>query len=342
MMVVRPVKESDWTDLRHLASQTGPGFTSLQDNDEQVRGKLDAGIKAFDPETRREDISYLFVLEDTEQQKVVGVCAIYTAVGMCDPWYNYRVGTVVHASRELDVYNQTQTLSISNDYTGYTEMATLFLSPDYRHSKNGHLLSKSRFLFLAEHPKMFHEMAIAEMRGYSDENGVSPFWEGLGRHFFTIDFAKADQLSYRDKAFIAELMPKYPIYTNLLPETAVEVIAKTHDKTVPARRLLEGEGFRYGSHIDIFDGGPVLEAPIKDIRAVRDSRNSRCQVVREIADEKLYLISNGGYENYRCCMGAALKLEDGQVAVTEETASALDIKPGDTVRLVPLFAERSA
>jgi arginine N-succinyltransferase len=30
------------------------------------------------------------------------------------------------------------------------------------------------------------------MRGFSDEEGRSPFWESVGNHFFSIEFAKAD------------------------------------------------------------------------------------------------------------------------------------------------------
>ena len=88
---------------------------------------------------------YLFVLEDSQTRQVVGISGLEAAVGLSDPWYNYRLGTLVHASRDLDIYNQMPTLFLSNDHTGYSELCTLFLDPDYRHSKNGQLLSKCRF-----------------------------------------------------------------------------------------------------------------------------------------------------------------------------------------------------
>ncbi len=339
MMVVRPIRSDDWDALRELARKTGTGFTSLQDDDQQVRGKLEAGLEAFSDNTPEEAL-YLFVMEDTENGQVVGICAIESAVGLSDPWYNYRVGTLVQSSKELDVYNRISTLSISNDHTGYSELCTLFLDPQYRHSKNGALLSKSRFMFMAEFPQRFDSGLIAEMRGYSDENGVSPFWEGLGRHFFSIDFALADRRSSMDKVFIAELMPKHTIYTNLLPVSAQEAIGQTHDNTTPARKLLESEGLRYTGYVDIFDGGPLLEAPVRDVRAIRESRYVKAHIDDRPASGEPFLISTTGFDNFRCCMSPVELEGNNIVSVTPEIAGALNISNGDTLRIVPLSAQR--
>ncbi len=60
---------------------------------------------------------------------------------------------------------------------------------------------------------------VSELRGVVGPDGVSPFWEALGRHFFKMDFSEADRLSATtDNQFILDLMPKYPIYADLLPE----------------------------------------------------------------------------------------------------------------------------
>lgn len=340
MMIVRPIKADDHAALRELARKTGPGFTSLQDNDAQVASKMENALKAYDPATRESEALYLFVMEDTETGEVVGVSGIESAVGLTEPWYNYRVGTLVHASRELKVYNQLNTLTITNDHTGYSELCTLFLAPDARHSKNGSLLSKSRFMFMAEFPQLFSEHLIAEMRGYSDENGISPFWEGLGRHFFSLDFSEADQLSAMDKVFIAELMPKNTIYTNLLPKEAQETIGKTHDATTPARRLLENEGMRFTGYIDIFDGGPTLEARTNDIRAIQESHYVKVHIASIQPEGELYLVSTNGFEDFRCCMTALTSVGKHVVTLTPDVAEALNITEGSTVRVVPLSSGR--
>ncbi|WP_370278056.1 arginine N-succinyltransferase [Pontibacterium sp.] len=340
MMIVRPIKADDHTALRELASKTGPGFTSLQDNDQQVAAKMENALKAYDPATRGDEALFLFVMEDTETGEVVGVSGIESAVGLTEPWYNYRVGTLVHASRELKVYNQLNTLTITNDHTGYSELCTLFLAPDARHSKNGSLLSKSRFMFMAEFPQLFSDHLIAEMRGYSDENGISPFWEGLGRHFFSLDFSEADQLSSMDKVFIAELMPKNAIYTNLLPQEAQDAIGKTHNATTPARRLLENEGMRFTGYIDIFDGGPTLEARTNDIRAIQDSHYVKVHIADIKPEGELYMVSTNGFEDFRCCMTALTSVGKHVVTVTPDVAEALNITEGSTVRVVPLSSGR--
>lgn len=337
MMVIRPLRESDWPAFRELARKTGTGFTSLQDDDVQARAKFEQGLAGFQAGSAdQEEVLYLFVLEDTASGVIAGVCGIESAVGLEEPWYNYRLGTIRNASRELGVSAQLQTLTISNDHTGHSEVCTLFLDPEYRHSKNGSLLSKARFLFMAEHPHLFHENVIAEMRGYSDDNGVSPFWEGLGRHFFSMDFACADRQSSMNKVFIAELMPRHAIYTNLLPPEAQEVICQTHKATVPARKLLEAEGMSCKGYCDIFDGGPLLEAKVQDIRAVRDSRYMKVRIVDTVEEGDLYLIATTGMQDFACTMVSQNLNAHQCINLTPDVAEGLGVSTGDAVRVVPL------
>ena len=88
-----------------------------------------------------------------------------------------------------------------------------------------------------------------------------------------MEFSRADYLcGTGQKAFIAELMPKHPIYTHFLSPEAQAVIGEVHPQTAPARAVLEKEGFRYRNYVDIFDGGPTLECDIDRVRAIRKSR----------------------------------------------------------------------
>jgi arginine N-succinyltransferase len=161
------------------------------------------------------------------------------------------VGTLVHASKELNVYNALPTLFLSNDHTGSSELCTLFLDPAWRKEGNGYLLSKSRFMFMAAFRDHFNDKVVAEMRGVIDETGFSPFWKSLGERFFSMEFSRADYLcGTGQKAFIAELMPKHPIYTHFLSEEAQAVIGEVHPQTAPARAVLEKEGFRLPAHAE--------------------------------------------------------------------------------------------
>ena len=117
MMVIRPVERSDVSALMQLASKTGGGLTSLPANEATLSARIERAIKTWQGELPKSEQGYVFVLEDSETGTVAGICAIEVAVGLNDPWYNYRVGTLVHASKELNVYNALPTLFLSNDHT---------------------------------------------------------------------------------------------------------------------------------------------------------------------------------------------------------------------------------
>lgn len=341
MMVIRPLAASDNEALMTLAGKAGVGFTSLPADEALIARKVESSLAAFSaPANLQDEQSYLFALEDTTTGQVVGICGIESAVGFSSPWYNYRIGTLVHSSRELGVHNAFPTLYLSNDHTGCAEVCTLFLDPDYRHSKNGSLLSKSRFLFMAEFPERFNKKVIAEMRGVSDEKGRSPFWEGLGRHFFSIDFAEADRLTgLGQKQFIAELMPSHPLYINMLPKAAQKVIGQVHENTKPARKMLEDEGFRSHGYADIFDAGPTLETDVQDIRAVRESRYVKARINDSAPTGRTQhcLISSTSLDNFRCCLAELDLSHPSQIDLTSELANTLQVDAGEAVRVVTLF-----
>lgn len=344
MMVIRPISSGDLNELLTMAKNAGVGFTSLPANRDLLREKIQRSEAAFSVERDpSHNQSYLFVAEDLNTGQIAGVCGIESALGLDEPWYNYRMGTLVHASPQLNVYGRSNTLSLSNDHTGCSELCTLFLGADYRHSKNGSLLSKSRFLFLANFPERFDRRIIAEMRGVSDAQGHSPFWEGLGRHFFAMDFSEADYLSgLGNKSFIAELMPKLPIYTDLLSEEARKVIGQVHQNTVPALKMLEKEGLSNQGYVDIFDGGPTIEAEVAKIRAVKDSRTfvARNKTTASEEDDTLYLIANTRLAEFRCVLGTIALPANGDVQLSSQIMAGLQLSDGDEVRLVALSTSR--
>lgn len=345
MMIIRPVTMEDLPAIIELAHKTGVGFTSLHPDDKRIQRRLDRVFNTWHQQASLEEQGYLFVLEDTQTRKVVGVSGIEVAIGLDEPWYNYRVGNIVHASKELSVYRSMPALFLSHDHTGFSELCTLFLDPDYRHSQNGYLLSKARFLFMANFQDRFSDKLIAEMRGYSDDKGRSPFWEALGRHFFHMDFAQADHLSGTGKkTFIAELMPKHPMYVEFLTQEAQEVIGKVHPHTEPAAAILNSEGMKYENCVDIFDAGPTLEARVEDIRAVKESELWPISLTDEDTiseDGPWYLLANQDYMNYRAVL-AKVAFEQDSVGILPHIAQALEVKAGDTIRIVTLFPEEKA
>ncbi|WP_130929343.1 arginine N-succinyltransferase [Pseudomonas sp. Sample_20] len=334
-MIVRPVKVSDLPALMTLVEQAGPGFTTLPANEDRLAHRVRWAQRAFAEQVERADADYLFVLEDDEQ-RVVGVSAMAGAVGLREPWYNYRLGVTVSSAPDLGIQRQIPTLFLNNELTGQSELCSLFLRHDQRNGSNGRLLSLGRLLFVAEFPHLFGEKMIAELRGSADENGCSPFWDSLGRHFFQMDFTHADHLSgLGNKAFIAELMPRQPLYTCLLTEQAQAAIGQTHPNTQPALKILQAEGFTHKGYIDIFDGGPVIEAPIRSIRTVRDSLELTLSLGTPDEQAPLWLIHNRRLENCRITVAPG-RLVGNSLVVDRLTAKRLQLQPGNSVRAVLL------
>ena len=341
MFVIRPIQQKDYPELLKIAEESGHGFTSLPVNEELLRNKIARAEHAFNSEEAKQigEFGYLFVMEDTETGAIMGTSAVESAVGLTDAFYHYNLGTVIHNSRELNVYNTAEILTLCNDYTGATELCTLFLREPFRAGYKGRVLSKFRFLFLAQNRERFANTVIAEMRGVSNEQGESPFWHWLEEHFFSMDFPTADYLTgIGQKVFIAELMPKYPVYVKLLSQDAQEVIGKVHDKTTPALKLLQSEGFSWKGYVDIFDAGPTVEADIEQIRTIRHSDEYQVNIVDEMVGDKIVIITNTEVADFRATgVKATLNTDQKTAEISREVADILMVEQGSTVRAANLL-----
>jgi arginine N-succinyltransferase len=318
MLVVRNACEDDLEAILELARGIGPGMTTLKPDPAGLARRLALAQASFAATVRPAEADYLFVLEDPARARICGVAAIKGAVGVDEPFYNYRVSTSVHTSPATGRVKRVQSLHLTHDLSGASELCSLYLHPDYRKGVGGRLLSKSRLLFLAQFPGLFARKVFAEMRGYQDEHGRSPFWESVGRPFFDMDFHEADDLCGNgERQFIEQLMPRLPLYTHLLGEPAIAAIGRTHVDTAPARRLLEQEGLHFDAHIDIFDGGPVLEANLLTLRALRESR--------------LQVAGAGRQGDVAPCLVATTRLERFRVVVADVDPCAPTVRLGREV-----------
>ncbi len=132
MIVVRVVQTGDVDALVALAQETGPGLTTFKPDREALAARIERARRTIDGAASPAEAGYFFVMEDTASGDIAGVCGIETEVGLAQPFYNYRVSTVVHASQDLGVWTRMSLLNISHDLTGYAEVCSLFLSPRYR------------------------------------------------------------------------------------------------------------------------------------------------------------------------------------------------------------------
>ncbi len=336
MMLFRRAHSSDLEQIHHLSLYSGVGMTTLPKSKELLAQRLNWSTQSYKKEPlHASDEYYLFVLEDSETQKVVGTSAIEACTGFHVPFYSYKLSKHTYLSHSLNIRNEVHILDLVNDNEGRSELCTLFLDPEYRKDHNGMLLSKARFLFMAFAPQRFAATIIAELRGVCNEQGLSPFWNHLAAHFFPMSFAKADELTLStDKQFIADLMPKSPIYVSLLPQEAQQVIGTSHASTIPAMSMLLSEGFHYNNYIDIFDGGPTIEAPLKDIKTIMHNKLLPIKAIAAVDEkEPKYLVANNKLDFRATLNTVHIDNEQQTCIITKELADLLQVNTGDSIRL---------
>jgi arginine N-succinyltransferase len=329
---IRPACDDDLQALYEMAKLTGGGFTNLPADRSSLNRKLDRSHAGFDRDDDGTDADELFVLvlENTKTGEVRGTCQLFTRVGQKWPFYSYRIGTLTQHSAELDRTFRADMLTLSTDLEGSSEVGGLFLHPGERAGGLGLLLARSRYLFIRAHRARFADRILAELRGIIDEAGGSPFWDGLAGRFFGMNFQDADQFNaIHGNQFIADLMPKHPIYTAMLSETARAAIGLPHPSGRAAMRMLENEGFRFENYIDIFDGGPTMTALTDNVRTIRDARDSAILALDHDGGVPS-LIASGRLRDFRCTYGTVRQC-DAKVVIDPAAAKALGVGEGDTV-----------
>jgi arginine N-succinyltransferase len=337
MVIVRPAKESDLDGLLELAGMSKFGLTSLPGDRDVLKQRIQDSCRSFQLKVSKPGGElYIFVLEDLDSSLVVGTALINSKVGGFEPFYAFRIKSCTHKSEHLKICNKLSLLLLIRQHSGPSEIGGLFIAPSHRKHGQGRLLSLFRFLYMTEHSHQFEPLVLAEMRGVVDENGRSPFWEAIGRHFFDMNYPRADYMSLSDKRFISELMPRSPIYICMLPKEAQDVIGKVHENTRPALKMLKDEGFSPNGMVDIFDAGPVVVCRLDDVRIVRESNTVTIEEITLQSVESPDCIIAGLEPEFRACVGKVRTTPNGGALLEALTAAALNLDVGDKVIFSPL------
>mgnify|MGYP000246323511 CR=1 FL=1 len=346
MMLLRSAQPSDLESIYLLAAQAG--ITTLPPEHDFLAKRIAISQSSFRAAKKPPfNAYYFFVLEHCprdQAKQIVGVCGIEGRAGAEVPFYSFTCTHSRWTCETLNLDNNYQFLQLSNDNSEKTELCTLYLQPEFRYNGHGLLLSRARLLFLANFPERFNDAVIAEIRGVSYKNGRVPFWEYVGKNFFHIPFKKADKLCMiTNKQFIRDLLPPIPIYVNLLPKAAQSVIGKPHAASAPAMHILEREGFKPNHTIDIFDGGPTIEAPLNHIKTVQQNK---LVTIRAIVDKLSHttkqsrmpwLLANTHLE-FRATMSAIILDEPNRsIIIDNDTAKCLAVEEKQNLRIIPLL-----
>ena len=328
---LRASRPDDLEHLYEMAKLTGGGFTNLPPDRDALGEKLETSAKAFaNTGTELVDETFVLVLENTETGAVRGTCQLMTKVGQQWPFYSYRLNTLTQYSQELDRTVRAEMLSLSTDLEGASEVGGLFLHPNERAGGLGLLLARSRYLFIRMHRERFADRVLAELRGIIDDRGGSPFWDGVAGRFFGMTFQEADYFNaINGNQFIADLMPKHPVYVAMLDDDAREVIGLPHPTGRAAMRMLEKEGFAYEGYVDIFDGGPTMLARTDDVVSVKDAVQAEISAQPCEGGEKA-IVATGRLEDFRSCY-AVRQLDGDAISIDDQALRTLGASAGDTV-----------
>ena len=332
---VRPASGEDFAAIYEMAKLTGGGFTNLPPERATLVTKIAKSEHSFarDEESQAGDL-YMFVLEDPKAKVIRGTCQVFGQVGVEQPFYSYHLSTLTQSSPELGKTFRNQLLTLTTDLEGSSEVGGLFLHPQQRAGGWGSLLARSRDLFMKLHRARFGDRTLAELRGVMDQAGNSPFWDSLAGKFFDMTFPEADEFNaVHGTKFIADLMPRFPVYVSLLTDGAKGVLGQPHPTGRAALRMLEEEGFTYDRYVDIFDGGPTVTSHTDRIRTVREST---VETIGDIGDggRVKMLLATGRLKDFRCCCASVKRLPKKGICIDRESAELLEVEPGDEVLAV--------
>ncbi|PWF45017.1 arginine N-succinyltransferase [Massilia glaciei] len=338
MYVVRPVELTDIAGLEALAAVTTPGVHTLPRTREKIAAAVELSIASF---AAHVDIpseeSYLFVLEQQGSREIVGSAAIFASAGSNGTYFSFRNDVIQQVSRDLNISHSVHALTLCSELTAYSQLSAFNMRNRDGAGLEGALLSRARLLFAVLAPHRFSDRFFVPLAGITDSAGQSPFWDALGRKFFKMDFLDAEKVigGARNRTLIVELMPHYPVYVPLLPGDAQAAMGQIHPDGELAFNLLTEEGFEADDYVDIFDGGPILQAHKNSLRSFTGS------MVRRVAHAEpgslfdapvTYAVAASNEKNFRAITVACPPAESGDtVSLPQHAQDALMVAPGENV-----------
>ncbi|MDN6297640.1 MAG: arginine N-succinyltransferase [Halomonas sp.] len=344
MLIIRPVEPGDLPALEALAECATPQLTNLPANRERLEERIARSRAAFgDKVDFPGDEHYTFVLVESEAgagaDEVLGTATIRARAGAQEAYYTYRQETLIHASQQLNVRREVQTLALSHEVSEATLLCAMSIHPRYQGTSAESLLRRARLMFIAQYPERFSDVLAVAFPGYLDANDESPFWESVGRHFFARSYQDMNHIAgVRSKSFIAEVMPQFPLYLPLLTPAARAAIGREHPAHERALAEMLAEGFVRSRHVDIFDSGPVVKAERERLASVRGAawHPVRIRPEHALPDAPPALVANQKRDGFRCVVARYALSPTGQLMLTTEHAEQLGVEKGRAVLVAPL------
>jgi arginine N-succinyltransferase len=190
---------------------------------------------------------------------------------------------------------------------------------------------------MALHRQAFRDEVLSELMPPLEADGTSLMWESIGRHFTGMSYQEADRISQTNKEFIRSLFPAEPIYISLLPYSVQAHIGKVGPEKRGVEKMLRQIGFEYAERIDPFDGGPHFVAKTDSITLIKGARRARAVALPGPTDGAPFgLVSiERDRAPHFAATGTQFKMEGSEVGLPPEAMTALSVKPGEEVGVLP-------
>lgn len=337
MAIARLADERDLDALVRLAEVADPRVYTLPRSAAELKRAVERSVESV---SRVVDVpadeQYLLVLEASDGS-LAGVAAIRATAGSQGTFFSFRNDVIHHASRDLKISNNVHVLTLSSDLTGHSQLLSFFVDPARVSLADAVTLSRSRLALAALDKRRFSQHFFASLAGWCDETLASPFWDALGRRFFDMDFMDAERAvaGARNRTLIVELMPHYPVYVPMLPPAARAAIGQLHDDAQLPYDILVAEGFEGETYVDIFDGGPILEAHASKLRTLASAKQLVAHALEGsgVQPESHALVARcGSLADFRCTRSlASVHADDGIVLLPRAAMDALHVSHGERV-----------
>lgn len=286
---------------------------------------------------------FMFVIEDLATGGVIGTSQVRAHQGgPGNPNWSMQLRSKQFHSATLGQGTTHTVVQLHADETGPSEVGGLVLQPSHRGHplRPGKFLSFVRFHFMGLHRRLFAERVLAEMAPPVTSEGDNIFWDHFGRKFIPVKYSEADRFCQHNRKFISELLPKEEIYLTLFPLEVQNMVGVVSRETIPARRLLESQGFAFRGFIDPFDAGPYIDAVIDDIPLVKDARTldiGKPIAASKCADHGIFstLDAEG---NFRAVETACERSGNKGIRLPAEALTTLELVHSDRVGFSPTKA----
>ncbi|MDF3835059.1 arginine N-succinyltransferase [Cupriavidus basilensis] len=335
MWIARPAVEKDASALFALAQRATPHVHTLP----RTRERIDDAVSRCAEALARSvdmpgDERYQMVLERPDGT-LAGAASISATAGAAGAYFSYRNDVIHHVSRDLGISNNVHVLTLSSDLTAHSQLSGFLVDAPGEDAWAGPLLSRSRLMLAAADRRRFADEFFVCLAGQTRADHSSPFWDAIGRKFFNMDYLSAERVvqGARNGTLFVELMPHYPVYVSLLPDEAREVIGQLHPAATYPFDILSAEGFEAERYVDIFDGGPVLEAHASRLQTLATARTLTAGLdAGNQPAETCLVASTGPLATFRCTIASGVvELDRGRISLAARTLESLRVSPGDAV-----------